>query len=136
MDLSHPTNITNFRISDAVPALAAAGLWAAFAATLQAAGALERLGEDVPILAAFACAVAVLAYAVDAELRAVLDAQRGVFLAACSAGLIAGSQASAWMLLTLLPGGVVLAVALVPRAFARRLSSAAAASPGARPGAP
>jgi hypothetical protein len=136
MRKNSPVNSTNVRFRlrrEGAGPLLAALLWIALGTALAASGALERLGSDTRVLLAVACAIAALAYGVDAELRATLEraATTGVALAftllAC---------AGAWIALATWPVAVVLLAALVRRAAGVRFSSRTAASPGARPGAP
>lgn len=132
-----PRNSTNVRLlSAAAPAMVGLALWAALVAILQWTGALDRLHDDLPMVTLFACAVAALAYGVDAELRAAVQSQSTPRLAVRIAAVIAAASIHAAALVALAPAGVVLAAAGVNRMFEARLRTAAAASPGARPGAP
>ena len=123
-------NSTNVRFDAGWLALL---LWALLVAALHAGGALERLGSDLAWLTAFACAVAALAYAVDAELRRAVEAMGVPSLSAAFVASTAAGVAHPAGMLAFAPAGLVLGTALVLRAFAPRVSSTAAASPGARP---
>ena len=137
MPITTSENSTNVRLlNDAAPAVIGLALWAALVATLQWSGALDRLHEELPVLTLFACAVAALAYGVDAELRAAAHGQSTARLAVRIVGVIAAASLHTAAFVALAPAGVVLAAACVNRAFEARLRTAAAASPGARPGAP
>jgi hypothetical protein len=134
---STPENSTNvrFAIEGAAPAWLGASVWWLLVAALTATGSITTLASDLPAIAAFMCAVAVLAYVVDVELRQALGRLRtprlvklaAIALASCTLG------PAAWLAFS--PIAAVLAIALVDRARGAKLSSAAAASPGARRGA-
>jgi hypothetical protein len=134
MELRTRQNSTNVRFtlaSEGAPALLALALWASFTGLMQWLGALAVLDVEVRWLTAYACAVAALAYAVDEELRRALARNR-VF--ALVLGL-AAAIASYWhpvAMLAFAPAAVTCGASLaLPRA--RPVSSAPAASPGARP---
>lgn len=131
-------NSTNVRFSlrhAAAPALLALGLWAVFAGAMQVTGGIAALGDDIRLIAGFACVVAALAYAVDAELRGALAGARPVVLLGGAAGAIALTLAHPAGLLAFSPAAVLFGAALLVRPRVRAVSSAAAASPGARRGA-
>ena len=106
-------------------------LWACFVGTMEWSGALATVEADLGALTAFACAVAGLAYAVDAELRSALERRRGGALVAG----IAAALASCWnpiAMLAFAPAAVACGLALAAPGRGR-VSSAPATSPGARP---
>lgn len=131
-----PENSTNVRFGtnrEIAPALVAFILWALFVGLMKKTGALATLADEVQWLTAFACAVAVLAYAVDEELRHALENRRGIAFVVGIAAAI-GSALDPAAMLAFSPAAVV-CVAAVAAPGRARLSSAAAASPGARRGA-
>jgi hypothetical protein len=129
------TNVRFYLDRETMPAAIALVLWIGFAEFLGASGALAALGADVPWIAAFACAVAALAYAVDGELRHALSNARPAVLLAGAAAAIALTLSHAAGLVAFSPAAVLFGAALLLRPRARPVSSAAAASPGARRGA-
>lgn len=137
MDRPALRNSTNVRSANAgrTPTLAVVA-WAVFVVLLEMGGALDRLADDVPWIAAFASAVALLAYGVDAELRRFVEGRDARLLAAGLALVAAAPAIPTWAMLIALPVGLVLAAALLPRPRRARFSSTAAASPGGRPGGP
>lgn len=137
MSASTPGNSTNVRITAGLaPAAMALALWAALVAILQWTGALERLQDELSMLGAFACTVAALAYGVDAELRSALQRQPAARLVAGLSCVAAAMSLHPAVVLAFAPAAVVLAAAALARALDARFRSAAAASPGAKPGAP
>ena len=137
MSASTPRNSTNVRLlNDAAPAVIGLALWSALVGILQWTGALDRLHGDLPVLALFACGVAALAYGVDTELRTALQRQSTGRLVVRMVAVIAAASLHIAAFMALAPAGVVLGAACVGRAFEARIRTAAAASPGARPGAP
>jgi hypothetical protein len=137
MSARAPSNSTNVRFlhAKAAPALLALALWTAFVALLQVAGGLSTLGRDACWLAGFACGVAALAYAVDGELRSALCGARPATLLGGEAAAIALTLAHPAGLLAFSPAAVLFSAALLLRPRALAVSSTAAASPGAKPGA-
>jgi hypothetical protein len=136
MRMNSAVNSTNVRFwlrREGAGPLAAASLWIVLGTALAASGAVERLGGDARVLLAVACAIAGLAYAVDAELRATLERAAATSVALAFALLV---FAGAWIALATWPVAVVLLAALARRAAGVRFSSRPAASPGAKPGAP
>ena len=132
-----PENSTNVRFAteSSAPAWLGASVWWLLVTALAATGSIATLAADLPAIAAFMCAVAVLAYVVDGELRQALRRVRTGRLVALAAIAFAscGLGAAAWLAFS--PVAAILAIALMDRARSAKLSSAAAASPGARRGA-
>jgi len=130
-------NSTNVRFTQVgVGPILAVALWWGFVACLQETHALRTLAGDIPLLAAFACAIALLAYAVDAELRAVLARLPAWACATAGVAGIALCAVHAALLLAALPVAAVCLVALGLRPRASRIRPASAASPDARRAAP
>lgn len=129
-----PENSTNVRFGpgrEIAPALVAFVLWGLFVGLMKKTGALATLGDELPWLTAFACAVAALAYGVDAELRHALEDRRGIaMLVGIGAALASSLDPTA--MLAFAPA-VAICVAALTAAAVARVSSAVAASPGARP---
>ena len=136
MSFRSPTNSTNVRKYEGPgSAVLAAIAWLAFAGLLAASGAVATLGTDIPILAGAATGVALLAYAVDAELRDALRSAPVGLTLAIAVATTAASTCHPAALLAFTPVAAVCWVAAASRVRATRLSSAPVASPGARPGA-
>jgi hypothetical protein len=123
-----PINSTNVRFG---AALLAAGLWCAFVALLAGTHALATLAGDILLLAGFASAVALLAYAVDAELRSAIESLPAWVCFAIAVAAAALCALHDVTLLALSPFAAVYLAAAVRRRPQPKLSSAPAASPAA-----
>jgi hypothetical protein len=132
-----PQNSTNVRfLLDApAPALMAIAAWWLLVAALACSGSIRTLAADLPALAAFMCAVAVLAYAVDAELRQAIGRLGTPWLVAIAAIALMSCSVGREAWLALSPLAAIFTIASAARARSARISSAAATSPGARRGA-
>jgi len=87
-------------------------LWAGVVVSMQQAGALATLDGDVPWITAFACGVAALAYAIDAELRRALQDRRRVSVVVGAGAAIAGCWSPEAML-AFAPAAVACGAALI-----------------------
>lgn len=126
-------NSTNVRLS--APLLAAA-LWFGFVGLLACTCALATLASDVPLLSGFACGVALLAYAVDTELKRALERHPAWLWIAVAIAAVALCAMHAALLLSLSPIAAVSLAAAASRGREPRVSSTPAASPGASRAAP
>ena len=132
-----PENSTNVRFEGAAAGAAlAVSLWCGFIALLACTGALRTLASDIPLLAGFACAVALLAYAVDAELRSAMERQSAWLCMTAAIAAMALCAAHAALLLALSPIAVVCLAAAAMRRREPRIRPAPATSPGATRAAP
>ena len=128
-----PVNSTNVRFN---AALLGAVLWCAFVALLAWTQALVTLSGDIALLAGFASAVALLAYAVDAELRGAMESRPSWLWFAIAIAAVALCATHDAMLLALSPVAAVCLAAAALRRREPKLSSTPAASPAASRAAP
>lgn len=137
MAASTRRNSTNVRFArDGAAGAIGLALWAVFVAVLHGTGGLDRLHDDLPMVVLFACAVAALAYGVDAELRGAVQRQSTARLVVRLLCVVAAMPLHVALSVALAPAAVVLAAASLARAFEARFRTTVVASPGAKPGAP
>lgn len=131
-------NSTNVRpqMGAAAAPLLAMGLWWGFVAVLFATRALGTIASDVPALASFAGLAALLAYAVDRELRTLLEGRPAWACILVSLAAVALSFTHAGALLALSPVAALGLAAAATRRRQAEIRRAPAASPGARRVAP